>query len=200
MCGRYFLKRDTRTRRFCAYWKRWSAARTSNCAATFSRRPRAGAGGRAHTFHALGLCASRRRAARHQRPQRDGGEKPLFRGAGRCLLPASGYYEWGGAKAPLRLHPAGRRGVYGRPLAAGGGRGKRFVILTREADGGGGARARAHARAVHGGAAPRLAGRRKTPAGAFARGGDVSSSRRTLTQKRVYDTILATYTKAGGAL
>ena len=61
-------------------------------------------------------------------------EKAMFRGAGRCLLPASGFYEWGGEQK--------RRYAFARPggviYMAGLWRRetdgeKRFVILTREA-------------------------------------------------------------------
>ena len=61
-------------------------------------------------------------------------EKAMFRCAGRCLLPASGYYEWGGeqkrryafARPGGAIYMAGlwRREADGE---------KRFVILTREA-------------------------------------------------------------------
>lgn len=71
------------------------------------------------------------------------GQKPMFRAAGRCLIPASGYYEWGGEGR--RKHAFSRPGetVYmaglwrreqEEPLA-------RFVILTRDAS--------AWTRAVH---------------------------------------------------
>lgn len=63
-------------------------------------------------------------------------EKPLFRGAGRCLLPASGYYEWSGKEAGHERFAFTRPGgaVYMAGLWRRGADGeKRFVILTREA-------------------------------------------------------------------
>ena len=63
-------------------------------------------------------------------------EKPLFRGAGRCLLPASGYYEWSGKEAGHArcafTRPGGAVYMAGLWRRAADGE-KRFVILTREA-------------------------------------------------------------------
>ena len=50
-------------------------------------------------------------------------EKAMFRGAGRCLLPASGYYEWGGEQK--------RRYAFARP----GGAIYMAGLWRREADG-----------------------------------------------------------------
>lgn len=61
-------------------------------------------------------------------------EKAMFRGAGRCLLPASGYYEWGGEQK--RRYAFARPGgvIYMAGLWRREADGeKRFVILTREA-------------------------------------------------------------------
>ena len=63
-------------------------------------------------------------------------EKPLFRGAGRCLLPASGYYEWSGKEAGHQrcafTRPGGAVYMAGLWRRAANGE-RRFVILTREA-------------------------------------------------------------------
>lgn len=60
-------------------------------------------------------------------------EKPLFRGALRCLLPASGYYEWDAQKRKFAFTRSGGA-VYMAGLWRMGADGaKRFVILTREA-------------------------------------------------------------------
>ena len=61
-------------------------------------------------------------------------EKAMFRGAGRCLLPASGFYEWGGEQK--RRYAFARPGgvIYMAGLWRREADGeKRFVILTREA-------------------------------------------------------------------
>ena len=58
-------------------------------------------------------------AGGHQRPQRDGAGKAMFRGAGRCLLPASGYYEWGGEQK-RRYAFAGRAAQSIWPASGGG--------------------------------------------------------------------------------
>ena len=63
-------------------------------------------------------------------------EKPMFRGAGRCLLPASGYYEWSDEAHGHQRYAFARPGeaVYMAGLWRRAADGEmRFVILTREA-------------------------------------------------------------------
>ena len=61
-------------------------------------------------------------------------EKAMFRGAGRCLLPAGGYYEWGGGgrRKYAFTRPGGAVYMAGLWRREADGR-KHFVILTRAA-------------------------------------------------------------------
>ena len=202
MCGRYFLERDISDAALLRILETLETREDGKfCGDIFpTDRAPALADGRMLSMR-WGFAPPA--AGGHQRPQRDGaGKGPVPR---RGALPFAGQrlLRMGRrAKTPLRLCPAGRRNLYGRPLAPGGGRGKALRHPHPRSDGGGGAPARAHARAVRRGVAPRLAGRAQSPAGTLARGCGRRFHRRagTLTQKRGYDTISAVYTNAGGAL
>ena len=128
MCGRYFLERDISDAALLRILETLEAREEGAkiCGDIFpTDRAPALADGRIQAMR-WGFAPD----ARSETAQ----EKAMFRGAGRCLLPASGYYEWGGeqkrryafARPGGAIYMAGlwRREADGE---------KRFVILTREA-------------------------------------------------------------------
>ena len=135
MCGRYFLAREVSDEALLRILETLEA-REEECKRSGDIFP---------TDAAPALALGRILTMRWGLPRPGGGqvvinarsetamEKPLFRGALRCLLPASGYYEWDGAKRKFAFtRPGGAVYMAGlwRPGADGV---KRFVILTREA-------------------------------------------------------------------
>ena len=135
MCGRYFLERDISDAALLRILETLEAREEGAKSAATSSPPTARRRWRTGAYFpcAGALRAPRRRAVINARSE-TAQEKAMFRGAGRCLLPASGYYEWGGeqkrryafARPGGAIYMAGlwRREADGE---------KRFVILTREA-------------------------------------------------------------------
>lgn len=135
MCGRYFLERDISDAALLRILETLEAREEGAkiCGDIFpTDRAPALADGRILSMR-WGFARPGARAVINARSE-TAQEKAMFRGAGRCLLPASGYYEWGGeqkrryafARSGGAIYMAGlwRREANGE---------KRFVILTREA-------------------------------------------------------------------
>ena len=135
MCGRYFLERDISDAALLRILETLAAREDGAkiCGDVFpTDRAPALADGRILSMR-WGFARPGARAVINARSE-TAQEKAMFRGAGRCLLPASGYYEWGGeqkrryafARPGGAIYMAGlwRREADGE---------KRFVILTREA-------------------------------------------------------------------
>lgn len=136
MCGRYFLERDISDAALLRILETLEAREEGAkiCGDIFpTDRAPALADGRILSMRWGFACPGGGRAVINARSE-TAQEKAMFRGAGRCLLPASGYYEWGGeqkrryafARPGGAIYMAGlwRREADGE---------KRFVILTREA-------------------------------------------------------------------
>ena len=135
MCGRYFLERDISDAALLRILETLEAREEGAkiCGDVFpTDRAPALADGRILSMR-WGFARPGGRAVINARSE-TAQEKAMFRGAGRCLLPASGYYEWGGE--PKRRYAFARPGgaIYMAGLWRREADGeKRFVILTREA-------------------------------------------------------------------
>ena len=136
VCGRYFLKRDTSDeallRILDALDSRGEDVKLSGDVFPGDRAP-ALADGRMLSMRWGFALPGGGRPVINARGE-TAGEKPLFRGAGRCLLPASGYYEWGGVQKRRYAFSRPDGAVYMAGLWRRDADGeRRFVILTREA-------------------------------------------------------------------
>lgn len=135
MCGRYFLERDISDAALLRILETLEAREEGAkiCGDIFpTDRAPALADGRILSMR-WGFARPGARAVINARSE-TAQEKAMFRGAGRCLLPASGYYEWGGEQK--RRYAFARPGgvIYMAGLWRREADGeKRFVILTREA-------------------------------------------------------------------
>ena len=135
MCGRYFLERDISDAALLRILETLEAREEGAkiCGDIFpTDRAPALADGRILSMR-WGFARPGARAVINARSE-TAQEKAMFRGAGRCLLPASGFYEWGGEQK--RRYAFARPGgvIYMAGLWRREADGeKRFVILTREA-------------------------------------------------------------------
>lgn len=136
MCGRYFLERDISDAALLRILETLEAREEDAkiCGDVFpTDRAPALADGRILSMRWGFARPGGGRAVINARSE-TAQEKAMFRGAGRCLLPASGYYEWGGEQK--RRYAFARPGgaIYMADLWRREADGeKRFVILTREA-------------------------------------------------------------------
>ena len=111
MCGRYFLERDISDAALLRILETLEAREEGAkiCGDIFpTDRAPALADGRILSMR-WGFARPGARAVINARSE-TAQEKAMFRGAGRCLLPASGYYEWGGEQK--------RRYAFARPGGA----------------------------------------------------------------------------------
>ena len=135
MCGRYFLERDISDAALLRILETLEAREEGAkiCGDIFpTDRAPALADGRILSMR-WGFARPGARAVINARSE-TAQEKAMFRGAWRCLLPASGFYEWGGEQK--RRYAFARPGgvIYMAGLWRREADGeKRFVILTREA-------------------------------------------------------------------
>lgn len=135
MCGRYFLERDISDAALLRILETLEAREEGAkiCGDIFpTDRAPALADGRILSMR-WGFARPGARAVINARSE-TAQEKAMFRGAGRCLLPASGYYEWGGEQKRRYafVRPGGAIYMAGLWRREADGE-KRFVILTREA-------------------------------------------------------------------
>ena len=135
MCGRYFLERDISDAALLRILETLEAREEGAkiCGDIFpTDRAPALADGRILSMR-WGFARPGARAVINARSETVQ-EKAMFRCAGRCLLPASGYYEWGGEQKRCYAfaRPGGAIYMAGLWRREADGE-KRFVILTREA-------------------------------------------------------------------